>query len=226
MQEDAFRYWQDLTGNYRQMSDGELLELAEKPEDLTDVARQVLRDEMKKRALDVPRAENAAIKGPAMHLDRPATVNWEPARARYLPRDGEEATDLPHEFTWKTDLCECNTRDEALDLASVLKDAGIDSWISTAETKGGLGGPRIQVAADQLDQAQAILAHYTPGAPVRAEDEVAEFILPVCPRCGSQEDTVLESADPVNAWLCEACGAEWTDSEPTSDDNAGGPTAE
>ena len=23
----------------------------------------------------------------------------------------------------------------------------------------------------------------------------------------------IESADPVNAWVCEACGAEWTDPE-------------
>ena len=54
-----------------QMSDGELLELAEKPEDLTDVAQQVLRDEMKRRALDVPRPENA-IKG-AGNASRPAS---------------------------------------------------------------------------------------------------------------------------------------------------------
>src|SRR3954469_5067735 len=133
MQEDPVRYWQDLTDNYRQMSDGELLELAEKPEDLTDVAQQVLRDEMKRRPLDRPRPETGAPKGPAMHLHRPATVNCEPARARSLARDGDEATDLPHEYTWKTDLCECNTRDEAADLASALKNAGIDSWISTAE---------------------------------------------------------------------------------------------
>jgi hypothetical protein len=223
MQEDPVRYWQDLSDNYRQMSDGELLQLAEKPEDLTDVAQQVLRDEMMRRALDVPRAENAASKGAAMRLDRPATVNWEPARARYQPRDEEKATDLPHEYTWKTDLCECNTREEALDLALVLKNAGIDSWISTLESKGGMGGPRIQVAADQLDQAEAILAHYTPPAPVKEEEEAAEFVLPVCPRCGSKEDAVLESADPVNAWLCEACGAEWTDLDTGFNDEKGGP---
>jgi len=222
MPDDPIRYWQDLTENYRQMSDGELLELADKPEDLTDVARQALRDEMKRRGLEAPPADNIASKLQVTHLDRPATVNWEPARARYLPRENEDETDLPHEYTWKTDLCECNTRDEALDIGLVLKNAGIDSWISTPESKWGLGGPRIQVAADQLDQAQMILAHYTPPARVNEEQEVDEFILPVCPRCGSKEDAVLQAADPVNAWMCEACGAEWANSDSPGEEGAAG----
>jgi hypothetical protein len=222
MPDDPIRYWQDLTENYRQMSDGELLELADKPEDLTDVARQALRDEMNRRRLEAP-ADNIASKMPVTHSDRPATVNWEPARARYLPRENEDETDVPHEYTWKTDLCECNTRDEALDLGLILKNAGIDSWISTPESKWGLGGPRIQVAADQLEQAQMILAHYTPPARVNeAEQEIDEFILPVCPGCGSKEDAVLQAADPVNAWMCEACGAEWTDPEAPGEEGAAG----
>src|SRR5579859_990473 len=52
MLEDAVRYFQDLCENYRQMSDGELLQLAEKPEDLTEVAQEVLRGEIRRRRLD------------------------------------------------------------------------------------------------------------------------------------------------------------------------------
>ena len=222
MQEDPVRYYQDLSENYRQMSDGELLQLAEKPEELTEVAQQVLRDEVRKRRLDEKPAENPSLNPPTMRLDRTATVNWEPARARYLPRAEDEEADLPHEYTWKTFLCECNTRDQALDLALVLKTAGIDSWISTPGLKWGLSGPSIQVAADQLDQAQAILAHYTPPEPVTQEEEPEEFVLPVCPKCGSKEDAVLQSTEPVNAWLCEACGAEWSDPEPAEIDGEDG----
>ncbi len=51
MQDDPVQYWQDLTANYAQMSDGELLDLAWKPEDLTEVAGQVVRYVMKQRGL-------------------------------------------------------------------------------------------------------------------------------------------------------------------------------
>lgn len=212
MQDDPVRYWQELTDNYRQMSDGELLELAANPDELTDVARQVLRDEMKKRELGEPGAANAAERQPSLRLDRPATVTWEQSRARYSP-PLDDSDESDHEYTWKTFLCECNSREEALQIGLVLKEAGIDSWISLPDLSFGLGGPRVQVAADQLDQAQAIMANYVPPAPVKQdeEDEVPEFVLPTCPKCGSKEDVVLESADPVNSWLCEACGAEWAD---------------
>ena len=36
------------------------------------------------------------------------------------------------------------------------------------------------------------------------------------PECGA-EDPVLESAEPTNAWLCEACGAQWSDPEADAD---------
>ena len=212
MQDDPVRYWQDLNDNYCRMSDGELLELAANLGDLTEVAQQVLRDEMSKRGLGKPEAANDVPKSAPVHLDRPATVNWEPARYRDNCHEEEDDSGLPHEYTWKTLLCECNTQDEAVDIALVLKQAGIDSWISRPTLTWGLGGPRIQVAADQLDQAQTIMAHYAPPTHDKEEEEVPEFVLPVCPRCGSKDDTMLESADPVNAWLCEACGAQWTDS--------------
>jgi hypothetical protein len=212
MHDDPVRYWQELTDNYRQMSDGELLVLAENLGDLTQTAQQVLRDEMTRRGLGKPEAVNEEGRKPVpVRLDRPATLNWEPARYRNSPREEEEEPDLPHEYTWKTFLCECNTREEALDIGLVLKQAGIDSWISRPDLSLSLGGPRIQVAADQLEQAQTVLAHYVPPKQVKDEEEVPEFVLPVCPTCGSKDGAMLESADPVNAWLCEACGAQWTD---------------
>jgi ribosomal protein L37AE/L43A len=40
------------------------------------------------------------------------------------------------------------------------------------------------------------------------DETPAEYDLPRCPACGSEE-TVLESVDPVNQWLCEGCGHTW-----------------
>ena len=70
MQEDPVRYFQDLSENYRQMSDGQLLELSEKPEDLTEVAQQVLRDEISRRRLDERRPPtDGQIPGPVPRKD-------------------------------------------------------------------------------------------------------------------------------------------------------------
>jgi hypothetical protein len=42
-----------------------------------------------------------------------------------------------------------------------------------------------------------------------------EYVPPTCPECHA-EDPVLESADPSNNWLCEACAARWSDPVPDS----------
>jgi len=236
MQEDPIRYWQDLTENYRRMSDGEILELARKPDDLTEVAQQVLRDEMRLRGLtatrsgrESPRVRNA---GAAIHRE-PMSYRYE-----FAPAEPDKSNG-PHEYTWKTRLCDCETRQQAWQLAEALRRAGIDSWIQATPTKSealDLTYPRILVAADQLDEAQAIAAQPIPHdiIDVSEEDEESEpryFEVPVCPKCGAPDPVLCpagesEASDPkpddkkwVNSWLCEACGAEWTDSEETSEGN-------
>ncbi len=62
MQTDPLAEWQRLTETYSNMYDDELLELAADSEDLTEQARQVLSDEMKKRGLDLARTGSAPQK--------------------------------------------------------------------------------------------------------------------------------------------------------------------
>jgi len=176
MQDDPARYWQDLTENYRQMSDGELLELSAQPEDLTEIARQVLAEEMNRRKIEVRK---------------------------------------PSEPTVVVLLCDCESNDQAWYLFETLKSNGIESWVrEVTAANADLRGPQVYVAADELEQAQAIAAQPIPQDIIDDWNEVVpEFELPICPRCGSKEGATLESADPVNAWGCEACGAEWTDPE-------------
>jgi hypothetical protein len=209
---DPVQYWQELTENYRQMGDEELRELAANPEDLTEVARQVLRDEMKRRGLG---------KAPDIEVaKRPAVINREPMSYRYATgseSEYDENAESPHEYTWKTLLCECETDLQAWQVAEVLRRAGIESWIQTPGNRRlDLVYPRVSVAADQLEQARAIAAQPIPQEIIdesRSEtSEPEEFELPVCPRCGAN-DPVLEGTEPVNSWLCEACGAEWSDPE-------------
>lgn len=217
MQDDPVRYWQDLTENYSRMSDGELLELAEKPEDLTEVAQQVLRDEMKRRRLEKRKPSvvpSRASFDESAHVD----VAGGPFNDFHaLPsefEDSEEEEPGP-EYTWKVLLRDCETNEHAWQLFETLKRHGIESWVTQVSPYStDVGGPQVHVAADQLEQAQAIAAQPIPADIVEASQAVIpEFELPMCPRCGSKEGAILESADPVNSWVCEACGAEWSDPE-------------
>ncbi|MFZ1083868.1 MAG: hypothetical protein WAN35_02750 [Terracidiphilus sp.] len=213
--------WRRLTEHYRELSDGELWELEADFAGLTDTAQQVLRDEMKLRGLDRQRAASAESH-PSARLE---AHRWDLSSEAPQPvadsdREAEEDSP-PREFTWKTVLCECDEKEEAWQIYEVLKKAGIDSWVEGPGTPFGRGlfNPRVIVAADQLEQAQEIAARPIPQEIIdefNTPDE--EYKPPVCPKCGA-EDPTLENADPVNSWLCESCGAQWSDAPPASEES-------
>ncbi|MFZ0746999.1 MAG: hypothetical protein WAM85_21530 [Terracidiphilus sp.] len=209
MQNNPLEAWQRLSDLYREMGDEELRELDENLGDLTEVAQQVLRDEMRKRRLDEPHAaenveENAGHRedlesGPAVRAPEAA--------------DAIADSDLGHEYTWKTLLCECDNHAKAWQISETLKRAGIESWLEGPQSTFQFDGnsPRVLVAADQLEQARGIAARPIPQEIIdQSEADVPEFELPVCPRCGAA-DPALESVDPVNTWRCETCQKLWTD---------------
>jgi ribosomal protein L37AE/L43A len=224
MQADPMAEWQRLTEHYREMGDIELQELAAGIADLTETAQQVLRNEMKNRGLGEVRApQQAPIK-----RDREAVADSEISAdpifgASYAPPvNGDEDEDSPRDYTWKTELCECDTTEQARQLQEMLRRAGIDSWVRTPGSGWRISCPRVVVAADQLDEAIQVAQQPIPQDIVEdLKAEVPEFELPRCPKCGA-EDPVLEAVEPTNSWICEACGANWTDPAPesqTSDPN-------
>jgi ribosomal protein L37AE/L43A len=236
MQIDPVQEWQRLTAEYRQKFDNELLELARDYADLTQPAQQALRSEMRSRDLGDPASPRTSVAKEVPHASfspRPATDPIEESADDVLseqaagllglgsttPRlvpdtpDADDQDDGPHEYTWKTPLCDCGTNEEAQQLARVLRQAGIDSWIQQAR-EFGRRDARVMVAADQLDQARAIAAQTNPQQIVEDEkQEVPEFVEPKCPRCGS-DDVVLEGVDPENTWRCEQCDEQWTETAP------------
>ena len=130
---------------------------------------------------------------------------------------GDAGDDDAHDFTWKTFLCDCDTNEDAQDLSAALKQAGLDSWIQRP-IEFGRQYARVLVAADQLEQAQAIAAKPIPKEIVDGKnEEVPDFVEPKCPKCGS-DDVVLESVDPANTWRCEQCDEQWTEALPDSAD--------
>jgi ribosomal protein L37AE/L43A len=233
MQIDPVQEWQRLTAEYREKYEGELLELARDYADLTQSAQQALRAEMLSRGLGDPekpksvkelqQAQREPTQPPLALKNTPwAGDSDDTAFGAQAPEpvpdtpDAPDETAGPHEYTWKTLLCECGTSNQARRLVAALRQAGIDSWVDGPASgaryrSASLAGPRVVVAADQLDQARAIAAQTNPQQIVEDEqEEVPEFVEPKCPSCGS-EDVVLEGVDPENTWRCEQCDAQWTE---------------
>jgi hypothetical protein len=216
MQIDPMQNWRSLADNYAQMSDGELLALAEDFRDLTDTARQVLRDEMRKRNLGDPQSSAATPSG--------ADAQWNPSALSAAGANAGGDDTSPDVFVWKNLLCECNDREEAWQISEVLRHAGIESWIDSSwrydrpesEFTPRLR-PRVLVASDRLEDARALLAQPIPQQIIEeTKAAYTGYVPPVCPRCGAP-DPVLESNDPANTWKCDVCGKEWTEAAPVAE---------
>jgi hypothetical protein len=235
MQIDPLVEWQRLIETYSKMYDGELLELAEDAGNLTDQAQQVLSDEMRKRGLGSQRSAGTGVRidraAPDPMLERAAVaLGADPGAPELVSddpetgEDGESGDEGAPEYTWKTPLCECEGGEEAWQIREVLRRAGIESWV---EGPGGSyspysqllqGTPRILVPADRLEEARAIVTQPIPKEIVeQSRMQLPEFEAPTCPKCGAG-DPVLEGVDPVNSWLCEACGHEWAESAANLED--------
>jgi ribosomal protein L37AE/L43A len=207
MQIDPVQEWQRLTALYREMGDVELRELAMQYGDLTEQAQHVLRDELKKRGIPDPLAPSKPASG---STSRPGPLNpdeWSEPQSKDETTDGDASA----EFTWKTLLCHCETTEEAWQLTQALRRAGIDAWAENPDGRGGVVLPRVVVGADQLEEARVVAAQPIPQDILDdSKADVPQYEVPACPKCG-EPDPILEGADPVNTWLCEACGSQWSD---------------
>jgi hypothetical protein len=213
MPDDLHDEWRRLTEHYAQMYDGELVRLAHQYADLTDVARQVLRDEMLKRGLGDPaKPDEVQQDSGRLRFERGFEIDGDASGSDV--EDGERA----HEYTWKTDLCECENEEQAWQISRVLDRAGIDCWVR--DTGRGfvassldLTNIRIVVAADQLEEARKIIAQPIPQEIIdESQVEVPPYVIPTCPACGDPDPTLLED-EKANCWSCEVCGKEWTELE-------------
>lgn len=239
MQIDPVQEWQRLTAEYREKHDGELLELARDYTDLTETAQQALRQEMRSRGMGDPenpksiKTLQSAPRGPSQTPLALGNAPWagDPVDTAFgaqapqpVPDTPETETEVdgPHEYTWKTPLCECETSEQAQQLIESLQKAGIDAWVDGTGSRSryamsGLNYSRVLVAADQLEEARVIAGKPIPQEIIENEkEEVPEFVEPKCPKCGS-DDVVLEGVDPENTWRCEQCDTQWTENLPQTE---------
>jgi Putative prokaryotic signal transducing protein len=220
MQIDPVTEWQRIAEVYRGMYDDELINLAYDSQDLTDVARQALDLELKKRGLGDLSNARPLRAAPEPRRERRAALLGNQGGAPQLVIDyrTKQDTEAPLEYTWKTQLCECESMVQARLLREFLRRAGIESWIDGQNAgfrhKGlEVPSPKVLVGADQLDQARAIMANPIPREIFEeSKIEEPEFEMPKCPHCGDK-DPALEGVDRFNSWRCESCGYQWTDSE-------------
>ena len=198
---------------YHPMSDDELLMLERDMKDLTPTAQQVLTEELQVRGIG---------KGAGAKVERPGSdgvVIGAGAGAMPVYDDRNQFVDGKGQvFTYKTLLTECDEREQAWQLQELLKRNGIDCWVELPKTGAGSGLPsRLEVGADQLEQAKLIIQQPMPQEIVAMFDEIAEEVdeyePPKCPQCGD-EDPVLENTEPANQWLCESCGHTWSEAAP------------
>src|SRR5208337_869499 len=125
----------------------ELRDLARSYDGLTEAAQQVLRAEMQKRGLGDPSAPSPPVRVPPRGDLGPWEDDREVPEPTAAERDDAEDGEDTVDFTWKTPLCECEEREEALALREALRRAGIESWFEGPHSRSNwdLRFPRILV---------------------------------------------------------------------------------
>jgi hypothetical protein len=221
MQQDPMEEWRRLTTLYSEMGDLEISELVDQINDLTPNAQQILRDELKKRGI---LAQTNAPRVPVPLRENSAAVHWHKEQDTAADPDVDPSEeDGSFDYTWKVALCRCESLDEAAARSEMLRRAGIDSWIQRPGARFvvpwlelGVGDIQIDVAADQLEAARAVIAQPIPQDVIdliKEANSTATYEIPRCPKCKA-EDPTLESVEPSNNWLCESCGYTWSDPVP------------
>ncbi|HKF47562.1 MAG TPA: hypothetical protein VKB38_09415 [Terracidiphilus sp.] len=184
-----------ITQHYATLDDDDLRDLSDDYGNLTSAAQQALREEMQRRGMDdlVPETDD----GYNATDEAEANPNFQAADLR--------AQNAPEQNEWWVRVAAMEDRQQARQRVMMLSDTGID-------VRGQLdpfGMYVIEVAANQADDANAILAQPIPQKIIdESKIEVPDFVTPKCPRCKA-DDAVLESSGEVNHWHCDACGHEW-----------------
>ena len=218
MPTDPMEEWRRLTAHYSEMGDIEIRELATQINDLTETAQQILRDELKKRGLSEKSLSSRSTSRETA-ADDSAEVHWGFEENSNQDAGEDVAGTRPVEYTWKTGLCRCDSIDEAAQRGEMLRRAGIESWVQRPGSRFvvpwlelGVGDLQINVAADQLEEARAVILQPIPQDIIdelKEDQSAPAYEIHTCPKCKA-EDPILESVEPSNNWLCESCGYTWS----------------
>ena len=194
----------DIAESYKNMPEGELLELARSYDSLTEIAQAAMRAEFARRNLEPP------------------LIEYEDAPERRKLVTLCRYRDLSEAIVARTLL-------ESAGIYVFLRDENLVrlDW----QVSNFIGGIRLQVEDKDEAAAAELLRQSIPG--VIPFDDEEDFVQPQCPKCGSTDITfegasrgaalasVSVFALPLplgrETWLCNACEARWEDLEDDSD---------
>lgn len=204
--------WLRLAEHYRALTDGELLALARRPNELTQPAQQALAQEMSTRRLKVSSDDQDEASRSAPPLD--------------IDEDDPYAEDRE-----LVELCKVWSIADANKVQRLLDVAGIPFYMGPENatlvdfvTSSFPSGVSVRVMRIGLPLAWEALTDYVPADEPEAEKPQTDFTVTVeCPVCRST-DVILQNmteaspavpAGPASApgfnWLCVACGRQWQD---------------
>jgi DNA-directed RNA polymerase subunit M/transcription elongation factor TFIIS len=195
-----------LSERYRDITDGELIALARRSSELTDVAQQALASEVSRRRLEIAPEDPPPPPEPAPSPDSPY------AEEREL-----------------VELCTIWSRSDALQLQWLLDRAGIPFFMGPEKATGVdsvafnfAEGVVVRVMRVGLPWANQTMREYVPeNEPAEEKKEIPDVPPVRCPKCRSEE-VIFEAlnarpgdeADDSPAkfkWTCDSCGHEWED---------------
>ncbi len=199
--------WRRLSELYGRMGDEELLGLAREQLELTDVAREALRNEMAQRKLKVQ--PEARPKPAPMPETLPDSPYYEDRRLVEIAR------------VWSLA--------DALQLQQLLGGAGIPFFMGPekatevdAVTSNFARGVSVQIMNIGLPWARQALEYYEPvNEPDHEPEAELDQVVMRCPKCRSEEVVLEELVGEASAaekdspqefeWGCDACGYRWKD---------------
>ncbi len=199
--------WRRLAEHYRQISDSELLLLAQRDSELTDVAQQALAQEMHHRRLKLEPEEPVAPPIPAPE-----------------PDDSPYAEDRE-----LIEICTVWSLRDALQLQRLLDTAGIPFFMGPekatgvdAVTSNFVEGLSVKIMRIGLPWVREPMQNYAPlDEPKPVQQPELGDALVRCPKCNSTDviferlipnpETAIDNAAAQFEWICDACGHRWND---------------
>ena len=196
-----FQQWERLAEQYRALDDEHLLALRAKLDDFNDEAQHAIRQELQHRNLD-------QLPIPAQPMPKPRLESVSEPSGALLSDDRWDILRLAGVVA-----CDCVTEDQLILCAELLEEADIDHVVRRPQQTFDRRYPQLLVSPDDLDRAKEVLnGPITEDIRKQVEMNMATGDFPsiLCPAC-STPDPLLESVDPTNQWLCEACNHQWSD---------------
>ena len=224
---------QRLLDYYSRQMDGRLEQIATQAAGLSELAREVLKEELMRRGLDVellqlPNTEEIRSEEPVAPTSEEPPVEEQSSSEEF--EGGFEG-----EFE-KRDLVTIRRfRDlpDAYLAKGVIESAGIESFLADDITirlnwwwSNLLGGVKLRVDAEEADAAQEILRQPIPES-VDIEG-IGNYLQPHCPYCQSLDVNFEELYKPVayvslylglplpvhrKGWICHSCRHAWKEGE-------------